>query len=216
MLFFEKELNNRGRSVLQYYCHLNNIPFSFGGIGDPLPKGFVPVGSIPFVEFYMGSFKPNYLPHWCRKNISRTIFENPPVFEKCFIKPSDQYKRFNGFIGEVSDRCKNIECTSVVEFLSEWRMYIANGEEIMTWWYSGLESHCDVIPNGLRVDFDIPKGFCGTLDYGILKDGTIEVVECHHPYSIGYYGDLDSKGGENYFKFLTEGYKYLKKSLDKK
>ena len=43
------------------------------------------------------------------------------------------------------------------------------------------------------------------VDFGMLENGKIELIESHHPFACGWYG----KNHEEYAKFLTLGWKWI-------
>jgi len=176
---------------------------------DPL---FI-LGSVEFIEMYIGDIKPDYYPDWLSGFMRREILAWVGGETRYFAKPS-KYKRFKAgiFKGKYIQRLdylNNSIITEVVNFVDEWRYYVADGKVLTSWWYQGNEETCENNPNGPSINhLPIPEDFCGTIDMGLLDTGELALVECHHPYAIGWYGDQNDI--ENYINFLIKGFKYLK------
>ena len=177
-----------------------------------------------FINYYNSTFVPDYYPHWTKSIWHRKIAhgrEGLKGVRRQFIKPSDKYKRFDPYIISLQNNgtAGPLEelyfangpfvCSEVVEFVNEWRYYISNGEVLASWWYQGDEEDSEKDPNGPKFPIDIPKDYCGAVDLGILTTGELALVEAHHPYSIGWYGDNTQRDREVYIKFLEDGWKYL-------
>lgn len=173
------------------------------------------LGSVEFIENYIGQRKPNFYPEWVRNFMRRSLYTNPEYssWQMFFVKRSDRYKSEETNIiskdKAVELNYKQYHFSDVVTFIDEWRYYVINGKVLTSWWYKGDEKTCENNPHGPNINhLPIPKGFCGTIDMGILDTGELALVECHHPYAIGWYGDHDDI--ENYIRFLIWGFKYLK------
>jgi hypothetical protein len=185
---------------------------------DPL---FV-LGSVEFLENYIGHRKPDYYPEWSKNFWRRDIIVNSKFSDytdhldnviDMFVKPSDKYKRFEGVLSKtgfcVETTQPPFDISEVVNFVDEWRYFVANGKVICSWWYKGSDETCEKNPHGPSIaHMDIPKDFCGAVDMGILDTGELALVEVQHPYAIGWYGENDTI--EDYFTFLRQGFEYLK------
>jgi hypothetical protein len=75
--------------------------------------------------------------------------------------------------------------SQVVEFINEWRYYVACGDVVTAAWYAGQDEGSPAPP----VAVDWPRSFSGAVDFGMTSEGRIELVEAHAPYGCGWYGD---------------------------
>lgn len=165
------------------------------GLSEPQDADIL-VGSVEWIEQYIGQRTPDYYPEWTKDHWHRDIQK-----KELFIKSAVNYKKYPAFVDLVYT-------SEPVTFVEEWRHYVANGIDLCSWWYDGSEEVCDNDPHGPKLPFTVPSDYCGAIDIGLLATGEIALVECHHPYAIGWYGDLDDS--ENYLKFLVSGFKSLK------
>lgn len=167
-------------------------------------EDMIAVGSVEFCEKYLGKqIEPYYYPDFLKKYISRKIWK----LDKCkslFIKPSAQYKKFGSREIIVND---DVYVSEFVDIVDEWRYYVANGKILCAYWYAGKESNIQA-PS---LDVEFPVDFCGAVDFALLTNGKIELIENHHPYGCGWYGE--HKDDENYVNWLIEGWEYTKKKL---
>ena len=96
--------------------------------------------------------------------------------------------------------------------MDEWRIYVTDGKMLAHYWYDGSdwdnEPEMPAFPEVI-----IPKGWCGSIDMGILTTGEFALVECHMPYSVGWYGGLSVAG--IYEEFSRKGWEYMKKRRKK-
>lgn len=199
---------NEEKAIISY-CLLNRIPYKVCQKQTDVPDGFIPVGNVDFCESFIQKDKtlPNYFPHFVKDYLFRDIWTSDKwVLKKnVFVKPADKHKRFNGFITIGGYRKKKkgpLICSSVVKFINEWRYYISNGKVLTGEWYSGDEENT---PDAPLLDIEIPENFCGTIDMGMLDTGKFAVVECHPPYSCGWYG----KDDKLFVKWIIDGWVYL-------
>ena len=187
---------------------------------DRVQQDYVYVGDVPFVEKIIGGRRPDYYPEWTRQAWHREIgphIENG-TRDKLFIKPADRYKSFTGKVEDVSKLAPDffnfyydVVMSDVVNFVNEWRYYIADGKILTSWWYQGDDMVCETDPHGpSELPFDIPEDFCGAIDMGMLDTGEFALVEVQHPYAIGWYGDHSDS--DAYAEFLIKGWKYLQKT----
>lgn len=184
-------------------------------------KGQIPVGSVEFVEEYIGVRKPDYYPEFLENWFKREIWYSDSLWDKefCFVKPADRHKRFDSYIKEPSlgRGCVEFEwnrgpfwCSEVVEFIDEWRYYVANGKILAAYWYDGLNKE-EVEAPSLNINW--PKDFCGAVDFGRLSNGEIALVENNLPYGCGWYGSYGD--GRIYGEWLEAGFEFLKKRENK-
>ena len=178
------------------YHHANHVPL-----------GWIPVGTVEFCEgVYNQSFTPDYYPKFLSKHLHRRVWVSKDWDQSrgIFVKPADRYKRFDGFVTLGGYRRKKrgpYWFSERINFLSEWRYYIANGKVLTSEWYeSPIEKDAPPIDH-----IDIPSNYCGAIDFGETDEGKFALVEAQHPYAIGWY----AKDSKAYLKFILEGYKYL-------
>lgn len=175
----------------------------------------VPVGSVEFVEKFIGQRKPFYYPTFLQDWFKREIwYSDTSPSRECFIKPADSHKRFDATICYVGmgaktcsleqEDCGPFWCSDVVSFKEEWRYYVANGKILAAYWYLGEEKEID--PPELNVQW--PKYFCGAVDFGRLSTGEIALVENNLPYGCGWYGPYSE--GKVYGRWLEEGFEFLR------
>lgn len=209
--YHNKVLGREELAVLNF-CNQHNIPREYVNFEDIKKKGLwvTPVGSCKFCEALLNKpVSPDYYPKWLTEHLHRKVWleEKWPGKVGIFIKPADSYKKFTGFITHGKWAGKKGSgpywCSERVNFINEWRYYVANGEVLVSGWYAGND-HNATAP---KLTMDIPKDYCGALDFGILDTGELALVEAQHPYAIGWYGD--SSDNAKYVKFLVEGWKYM-------
>lgn len=225
IIYIEKGYSGREVTTCVNFCNQNDdyqVLFISDILGMKREPVFI-VGSVEFVESIKGKKIPNYYPEWTQKHRFRLIryyqkipkgiyYLNLIPTEKSFIKPADQYKKFDGFVGFAEEVIKErgkfpYYFSEVVNFVDEWRYYISNGKVLCSWWYQGNEQTCEDNPHGPKLDMDIPEDFSGTIDMGYLSTGEFALVECHHPYAIGWYGEVSE--GKDYIEFMEEGFRTL-------
>lgn len=120
--------------------------------------------------------------------------ETAPVF----VKPMDRVKVFTGqvvsghwdlhVLAQVSQATR-LYCSEVVDWKTEWRFFVVEGEIVGARHYWGDES---VRPDRDRVrealgNFDgAPRAFA--MDWGVLENGETALLEVNDGYSLGSYG----------------------------
>ena len=175
-------------------------------------------GSVEIVQEALGySVKPDYFPEFTRDFIGRSVKYSNDI--KCtygrssFIKPSDSYKRFDGFIYDPTKTYLDFlegpyEIQSLVDINKEGRYYITMGKIVCDGWYSpnpeAVESNSPIFPK----DMIIPEDWSGTIDVAELNSGEVIVLECHHPFACGWYGE--SKDFMKYGEWIENGFCYMK------
>jgi len=165
------------------------------------------VGSVEFCEQALGfSPRPDYYPRGLRAMRHRTIlylWEDEVFGCPVFAKPGDRYKSAPARVFEVGETAPGGWIVSgIVEFRQEWRYYVAGGKVLATGWYDGTDA--DEPAPELPIQW--PAGFCGAVDFGRLADGRIALVECHHPFAAGWYGE--NSQAKEYVQWLIEGWKW--------
>jgi hypothetical protein len=179
------------------------------GWGNPVTTiDKVPVGSVDFCESWLGyspvpDFYPEFLDRWLCRAVARSVptkcFGDIPLF----VKSAERYKAFPARIYHPGEQLPDgmLDMSEVVEFVQEWRYYVADGCVLATGWYDG-EDEDEPAPS---ITIPWPKGFCGAVDFGRLKSGQMALVESHHPYAAGNYTD-DSAA---WTMWLVEGWRYM-------
>ena len=178
-----------------------------------VPEGAIPAGTVEWVLAVTGwkvipAYYPEFLTPFLGRNVWRT--DRWPMEKDIFIKPADKHKRFTGKItvGGMRGRKKGpFWCSDRIDFVNEWRYYIADGKVLYAGWYSGEDD--DVAAPTLDVQW--PENYCGAVDFGTTKVGHDHpiLVEANEPFACGWYGHISE--GRIYGQWLEAGYKYMKK-----
>lgn len=182
---------------------------------DPaaVPPGWVPMGSVEWVEAVLGRVvRPDYCPAFLRPWLRRRTWSCAagPRPLPAFIKPADRHKRFPGTLLRDGDPCPPgpLWCSEPAEFAGEWRLYVASGRVVASGWYrtppGAREGHEGPVPAVPGLPW--PTGWCGAADFGLLADGSISLVESHPPYACGWYGEEAA----DYARFLAAGWEWLR------
>lgn len=218
------------------HCARTNDKHRFCQYARDVQWNETPIGSVDWIQEITGIIKPDYFPEWLRHLVKRKwwLLEEPlnegeslPDF--CHIKPLDRYKRFDGcniLQATINGHKLPFLCQENVTFHNEWRIYVSNGVILDICWYKGKdqhkkkpisrihhgtdESHYKIWgepPNTYSdyIIFKVPIKFCGTIDIGETDQG-IQLVECHHPFAIGWYGNKSS----DYAEFCAKGWEYMR------
>jgi hypothetical protein len=200
--------------AVHYYALMEKVPVKV--ISDPkkVPTDWIPVGTVQYCEKILGThILPDYYPGFLSGHLYRKVWKTNewPLGKKIFIKPADRYKRFTGFVtngGYKGKKRSPYWCSDPVTFTNEWRYYVANGKILTGEWYQGDEENT---PDAPGLEIDMPKDYCGAIDFGTLDTGELALVEAHHPFACGWYG----KDHQKYVKFLYWGWQYTKKIVEK-
>jgi len=197
---------SREATAIAQYCVMHDSKYRvFKNISD-VHKDMIPIGSVEFCEGILGkTIKPDNYPNFLKQYCHREVYESDviPPNKKLFIKPSDRYKRFTGFIsdGETNED-PPYWCSEIVNFVNEWRYYVSYGKVLTGEWYSGDEIN---VPDAPELDVTFPEDYCGAVDFGVLDNGKIALVEAHHPFACGWYG----KDYKIYADWITKGWEYI-------
>ena len=169
--------------------------------GKPRNQDDVPVGTVEWVEQFLGGpVKPDYYPEYLKDMLHRKVWKSDTAISGMFVKPGDRYKRFDGQVFKMN--CpSDVWCSEVVEFVDEWRYYVADGDILAAGWYSGSDE------NSPPPDIPVKLRGCGAYDFGRLKTGELALVEYQHPYACGWYGD--SKDHALYVDWLVRGWESM-------
>lgn len=208
MTYFLQKSEEKPREQLKLIqvCLKYDWKFRFGEAKD-CPKDWVPVGDVPFCEEVLGyspspDYYPRFLESWMHRRHAKFNTESQMhLGDQYFIKGCQSYKSHTPWISHILPS-GNWIVSDVVTFVSEWRCYVARGKVVDEGWYEGEDELLDP-PN---LDIEWPPGFCGAVDFGKLDDGRVALVECHHPYACGWYGE----NHEAFVDWLWHGWWSLK------
>lgn len=155
----------------------------------------IPIGDVPYCEAVFGNqplfkqFYPDFLKSFMHRRWWGCRLTDLPMYTNpgYFIKDATQWKSdLRARISKDNEKLTTPHYFSdIVEFIDEWRYYVACGEIIASGWYQG--KHEDAETPEIEVDW--PEEFSGAVDFGTLQDGKIALVEAHAPFACGWYGD---------------------------
>ncbi len=157
-------------------------------------------------ESYPASLRPYLKRDVWGSSIKKMLLEsNQQDFTGIFIKPSSKAKLFTGYvIHSNKDLYKltqlsgstQVYCSHVVEWISEYRIYVNKGQIVGIKNYDGDEEvklDLKVVENAIR-DFEQSDertdGY--GIDFGVLKNGDTAMVEWNDGYALGSY-NLDKE-----------------------
>ena len=153
------------------------------------------------------------------KDIKTELF-NEYIINPIFIKPKYKLKKFTGFIIKSIDDLNKINnagdntkiiCSEPVNFISEYRCPVINGEIKDLCFYSGdsnINIDKSIVQKMVKEFVNSPKAYC--IDVGVLSSGETALIEVNDAFSIGIY----SMSKEVYAELLItrwnelKGYKY--------
>lgn len=196
---------------LSLYCTLEKIPLIRVNKNEKCPVEYVPCGGVEWCELTLGQhITPDYYPMWLvatNECLHRTVWREDkwPLGKKVFIKPSDRYKRFTGFVTTGTYKKKKkppFYCSDIVKFINEWRYYISFGKVLVAEWYWGDEKNT---PPAREFPYWIPQDYCGAIDFGMTDNGKFSLIEAQHPFACGWYGNKT----EIYAQWLIDGWYYM-------
>jgi len=211
---YNDHTSKEATAIIQY-CIMEKHPYRFIKNGNVIPDDHTPVGTVEYcLKAYGQEVVPDYYPEWAQNLIRRNVYKTDkyPLGKRVFIKPADRYKRFNGFVtngGYKGKKRPPYWCSDLVDFKDEWRYYICNGKIIAHGWYWGDEVK---MPSAPWPYVEIPEGFCGAMDCGWVDD-RLELVEVHHPFACGWYGE--SSDYRTFAKWISDGWEYMLKQRSK-
>jgi hypothetical protein len=209
---FALQLGNLGREALAVRISAESLGAQAFRRDFPLP-GEIPIGSVEFCEEAFGphrlDFFPTFLLPWFAGPIDLI---HGGVVSECFIKDATGWKTdwesrvvLDGTVVPLGRWFMR----PVLNFVNEWRYYVANGEVVTTGWYRG-EDEDKTAP---EIPVDWPEGFSGAVDFGELDTGYMALVEAHAPFACGWYGEKHS----DYARWQLEAWKaseWWKRPLD--
>jgi hypothetical protein len=201
-MFSLEPISSREASAIYFQSLKRSIKAEF--IKKP-KRNTIAVGSVDYclqilpklpdiIDFY-----PAFLAGYFGRNI--TLRTKEEVGPGLFIKSATSFKRFEPFITSGSTALEDdmYWCSEVVDFINEWRYYIAEGREIASGWYSGCDENA--CPPKLNIDW--PNWFSGAVDFGVTDSGLLLLVESHLPFACGWYGE----NGADYMEWLITSWK---------
>ena len=237
--------NSHEANSLSILCLMENIPLlrvdkpfikgrpgAYGSSGteelhrailmkEDIEKDYIPCGGVEWCEHLLGQkIRPDYYPEWCREHLHRKVWESSEwvLGRKLFVKPSDSYKKFTGFVttGSYSKKKKPpFWYSEIIKFTNEWRYYVTEGKVVASGWYMGDEVNTPDAPDISYIYDIIPCTYSGALDMGSCHGITsLVLVESQHPFSCGWYGTQEDS--HKYFQWLVAGWVYMNNSIKEK
>lgn len=214
-IYHQKDVDTRAASALSRYALETNRRCKLFSSFDEIPSDYDGLisGTVETIELALGPLVPKYFPDWTFPFIGRAVsYVNSKDLLKppCFLKPSDRFKRFDGFVWDGVWSllpAPPFEVQDVIHVISECRYYVTNGEVVVNGWYSPtLENEIESpeLPAGL----EIPSDWSGTIDVGMTSDNPSLIIECHPPCACGWYGE--SSDFMIFGKWLEDGWNFLK------
>lgn len=187
----------------------------------------IPIGSIEFVHEFLKHKKieipkplnvPIDLRQYCRREIldidKSDLILNYEKYKNYYIKSNESYKDFE--INKVKyfdlndSKTEKYFISSQIEpeIISEFRCFVLADRIVSINNYVG---DCIGLNNlhisTLKLIISKIKNLRSyTIDFAILEDGYLEIIELHHGYSCGNYGF----SGDKYLSFLINGINQLK------
>ena len=177
--------------------------------------GYIPVGSIQFVQTWLNKYysvtnmEPIEIPCCLQKELflhrSYDFVEGKklPKHGKYFVKRVDRLKEltFSGDISQIRqfsqiDKNGVYLISNIVEFISEWRIFIYNWKIVQCINYDGdpmIFPDKNLINEALitlmrDAKHQYPEAF--TIDVGVLLNNRTALIEIHPWCSVGLYGYL--------------------------
>jgi len=221
---------------LSIFCLINKIPllrvekpFKPSGVGaygcsfteeyhkaiymkEDIEKDYIPCGGVEWCEALLGQhIIPDYYPEWASNYLYRKVWKSDEwvLGKKLFVKPSNSYKRFTGFVTTGTYKKKKkppFWYSEIVYFTNEWRYYVTEGKVVAAGWYWGDEVNTPDPPDIRHIVHNIPIDYSGALDMGMYNDN-LTVVESQHPFACGWYGKQEDD--YRYFQWLIDGWVYM-------
>lgn len=116
-----------------------------------------------------------------------------------FIKPANEYKKFTGRAiinsqdliecGDLSDGDREVLCSELVDFRSEWRYFVRSNKILGVHLYQGdwrLACDAQVIEAAVAAYSSAPAGYA--IDFGVTATGETLIIEVNDGYALGNYG----------------------------
>ena len=182
------------------------------------------VGSVECVSFVLKKKKhsvpePNYYPKTLRSQLHRNIWKTNideliswlSFGGKVFAK-SYAWKKITGKVfdqNEVSKLMLNhhrkttMWASEIVEWVSEYRVYVCNGEILASCIYDGdnnTKIDLAVVENAIKLLENDPQNkIAYAFDWGVLSTGETALIEMNDAWAIGAYKGIEYR---DYFNFL--------------
>ena len=142
---------------------------------------------------------------WKRNLMSAKPTIHNLFYENSFVKPLENLKEFEPFIGYQPEKIGQIKgdiiLSDIVNFVSEYRCFILYGEPIGIKHYLGDQTifpNCKIIKKVTELYKKAPCAY--SLDIGVLDTGETAIVEFNDAWACGSYG-LEPR---LYTRFLSE------------
>ncbi len=172
------------------------------------------VGNNPIISNVLKRLGINYInesyPESLKKYLERNIWESTirkllmenhgNYLINVFVKPKSKAKLFTGFVinsttslYKLDQISKNTDlyCSSVVEWLSEFRVFVMKGKIVGIKNYDGdstLQLNMEIVENAINDFENSPQKTDGYgIDFGILKNGKTALVEWNDGFALGSY-----------------------------
>lgn len=176
--------------------------------------------SLPSPIYYpkvLGRFLHRRVFPGSKRDIILSIAQGYPIF----AKPKDDWKTFVGQVFDQEsgfsiiqsiDEHTMLYLSEVVEFDSEYRVYVKDHKIIACCQYSGDEDGCPDMSKIqeaveiLKAERNGPFSSTYAFDWGILKTGETAIVEMNDAFAIGKYKGISNK---DYYEFLKERWNEL-------
>ena len=180
----------------------------------------LPVGTVEFVHEAMRNLSiagpsnisyPDCLHHLLRRHVRKSLAGH--VLGRWFVKPCTT-KAFTGFVFDslvdpdqldAHDREQHdafmalppdaeVWISEVVEWLSEWRYYVLDGQLVGEARYDQLDAEDAPQPDAQVVQEAVALASGSgmrtlSIDMGVLRSGETALVECNDAYALGLYGN---------------------------
>lgn len=224
-----KEILDHTKYTHNYVLISMNALKQLSNIEIPGLKNMIPVGSIEFVQTWLSKYHPGVsmtpieIPECLRKQpFVKRKYEIVPFDEAekhlpCFVKDVSALKSFSGPIYHkeelyLLDQNHNFLVSEIVDIVSEYRVYIIDGEIQNICNYNGdpavfpdiqIIRSADIL---YKLDPTYPKSY--SMDVMISNHGT-ELIEIHPFCAIGLYSSL---WGNNLIYAYRDGIDYYIKN----
>ena len=198
-----------GRESIKGMVGAKQLGYHVGWGSNPDITRSAPIGSVEYCESWLNYLpKPDFAPIWLKDWFHRTIrIQQLKIADTdVFVKSAEKYKEFPAKIIKQWELLPDglLFLSEIVEFTQEWRYYVADGTVLATGWYDG-NNEDEEAPN---LNINWTDGWCGAADFGRLSTGEIALVECHHGYACGWYGEDHAA----YAMWVIECWEDMKKS----
>lgn len=198
------ENTREGLTIIEY-CYQDKSNRQYVINDQPL-VGSIPVGSIEYCEMLLdkrpeGSLV-NFYPRFLRTGTFDWHGRQITLCNNHMIKQADRWKSDEG-----NHPLAPCYISEHIEFINEWRMYIANGKVRSIGWYKGQDE--DLEFPGYHYAF-WPVNFSGAVDVGQTRL-RVELVEAQPPYACGWYAEREGHAPwliEAWRSFLPLQYKW--------